>query len=57
MNEYTEKTIALYLGTSAVPIKITLNIPDSRDAEEYIDDLLDGLLNDSVKYNSEWEFV
>ena len=31
-------------------------VPDNRDSEEYIDELLDGILNDDLKYNVEWDF-
>ena len=32
-------------------------VPDNRDSEEYIDELLDGILKDDLKYNVEWDFV
>lgn len=48
--------IALYLGNSPNPIFLTIGIPINRDAEEYIDEFLDGMLNDFLRYNSEWEF-
>ena len=32
-------------------------IPENRDAEEYIDELLDGILSDEFLYNVEWDFV
>lgn len=34
-----------------------LEIPDDRDAEEYIDEYFDLILSDDVRYNAEWEFV
>ena len=34
-----------------------VSVPESRDAEEYIDELLDGILNEDLKYNVEWDFV
>ena len=55
--ERTEKTIQLYPGTSAEPVTITIRVPNDRDAEEYIDEYLDGLLSDCVRYNCEWEFA
>lgn len=32
-------------------------IPTDRDDEEYIDELLDGILCDEFRYNAEWNFV
>ena len=34
-----------------------INIPNDRDDEEYIDELLDGILAEEFKYNVEWEFA
>ena len=53
----TDKTIRLYPGNSATPIMITIGVPQSRDAEEYIDEYLDGLLSDFVRYNCDWDFI
>lgn len=54
---FSDKTIALYPGMSATPVVMTISIPADRDAEEYIDEYLDGLLSDFVRYNCEWEFI
>ena len=51
-----ERTIKLYPGMSANPIRITLAVPQDRDPEEYIDEYLDGLLSAFIRYNCEWEF-
>lgn len=32
-------------------------VPDGRDAEEYIDELLDGILCEDLRYNAEWHFT
>ena len=32
-------------------------IPTDRDDEEYIDELLDGILSTELRYNVEWDFV
>lgn len=32
-------------------------VPEDQDAEEYIDQYLDSILNEDVKYNCEWNFV
>ena len=33
-----------------------LSVPDSRDAEEYVDEYLDAILSENLRYNCEWEF-
>lgn len=53
----SEKTILFYPGNSSIPIKITFKVPDDRDPEEYIDEYLEGLLSDFLKFNCEWEFA
>lgn len=53
---FSDQTIALYSGMSTTPVIITIGVPMNRDAEEYIDEYLDGLLSDFVRYNCEWEF-
>lgn len=53
----SDKKIALYPGMSATPVIMIIGIPTDRDAEEYIDEYLDGLLSDFVRYNCEWEFI
>ena len=37
--------------------EMIIPIPENRDAEEYIDELLDGILSDEFLYNAEWDFV
>ena len=34
-----------------------INVPVGRDAEEYIDELLDGLLREDYRWNCEWDFA
>lgn len=34
-----------------------INVPEYRDKEEYIDEFLDGLLNEDLKFNTDWEEV
>lgn len=31
-------------------------VPSDRDTEEYIDEFLDNMLNDDLRYNTEWNF-
>ncbi len=33
-----------------------IDVPEGRDAEEYIDDLLDTIFSQDHRYNCEWEF-
>jgi len=37
--------------------KMTIAIPNDRDAEEYIDEFLEGILNEDLVLNCEWNFV
>lgn len=41
----------------APEIVMEINVPVDRDAEEYIDELLDGLLRDEFRWNCDWDFV
>lgn len=41
----------------AQEFEMIISIPDDRDAEEYINELLDGLLNADLRYNVEWDFL
>lgn len=34
-----------------------VSVPEDRDEEEYIDELLDGILSESLRYQAEWDFV
>ncbi len=34
-----------------------IQVPKDRDDEEYIDELLEGILSEEFRYNAEWEFV
>ena len=51
------RKIRLDLGCFAPVIVIGLEVPENRDAEEYIDELLDFMLNKNLRYNADWEFV
>lgn len=50
-------SISFFPGGTAYPIRMTIGVPKDTDPEEYIDAVLDGLLNEFLRYNSEWEFV
>lgn len=40
----------------ALEFEMTICIPEGRDPEEYIDEFLDGILNDDFRFNVEWDF-
>lgn len=54
---YTGREIIFTPGSSSLPVRMTIPVPKDRDAEEYIDEFLDGMLNEFLRYNSEWEFA
>lgn len=37
--------------------EMIIPVPEDRDTEEYIDELLDATLSDEFRYNVEWDFV
>ena len=51
------KRIEVTLSCFAPTIIMEIPIPKGRDAEEYIDELLDSMLVDEFRYNVEWDFV
>ncbi len=40
----------------APSFSMLIDVPDSREAEEYIDELLDAILAEEFRYNCEWDF-
>lgn len=54
----TEKrTIRVKPSCFAPEFEMIIPIPTDRDDEEYIDELLDGILSTEFRYNAEWDFV
>ena len=53
---YADREIVFTPGNSSVSIRMTIPVPVDRDAEEYINEYLDGMLNENLRYNSDWEF-
>lgn len=51
------KRIEITLSCFAPTFVMEIQVPEHRDAEEYIDELLDSILIDEFRYNAEWEFV
>lgn len=41
----------------APEIVMEINVPENRDAEDYIDELLDSVLRDEFRWNCEWDFA
>lgn len=52
-----KRTIYVKPSCFAPGFEMVLSIPEDRDEEEYIDELLDGILNEDMKYNVEWDFI
>lgn len=52
-----KRTIWVKPSTFAPKFEMIIPVPTDRDDEEYIDELLDGILNDEFRYNIEWDFV
>lgn len=52
-----KRTILVKPSCFAPEFEIIISIPEDRDAEEYIDELLDSILNEDLRYNVEWDFV
>lgn len=52
-----QQLIVVGLSCFAPMIKMEIDVPDGRDTEEYIDELLDSILADEFRYNADWEFV
>lgn len=52
-----KRTIWVKPSTFAPEFEMIIPVPTDRDDEEYIEELLDGILNDEFRYNIEWDFV
>lgn len=52
-----KRTITVQPTCFAPQFEMIIAVPNDRDAEEYIDELLDGIFSDEVRYNAEWDFV
>lgn len=51
------RTIYIEPIGSVSGFEMIIPVPEDRDDEEYIDELLDGILNDKLRYKIEWDFV
>ncbi len=57
VSDMEKRTIWVKSSCFAPKFEMIIPIPTDRDDEEYIDELLDGILNNEVRYNIEWDFV
>lgn len=58
-NRVSDKKVKIWMKPSCFTpsMQMEIVIPFDRDTEEYIDELLDSILNEEYRYNCEWEFV
>ena len=54
---FERRTISVRSSVFAPEFEMIIKVPDEYDAEEYIDELLDGILSEESKYNIEWDFT
>lgn len=52
-----KRTICVKPSCFAPEFEMIIPVPTEWDAEEYIDELLDGILSNEFRYNVEWDFV
>lgn len=52
-----KRTIWVKPSCFAPELEMIIPVPTERDTEEYIDELLDGILADEFRYNVEWDFI
>lgn len=52
-----KKHIRAKLSCFAPEIEMIIPVPKERDSEEYIDELLESILNDEFRLNCDWDFV
>lgn len=51
------RTISVKPSCFAPEFEMIISIPEDRDTEEYIDELLDCILNEDLRYNVDWDFI
>lgn len=51
------RTIYVKPSCFAPEFLMVIPVPNDRDAEEYIDELLDSILCEEFRYNIEWDFA
>lgn len=55
--DIVKRTIWIKPSSFSPEFEMIIPIPTDRDDEEYIDELLDGILSAEFRYNAEWNFV
>lgn len=55
--EWKKETIWLSFSAFMPEVEMTIPIPKGQDEEEYIDELLESVLNVDALYNAEWGFM
>lgn len=48
--------IWIRLSRLAPGFEMRIPVPEGRDEEEYIDELLDEIINEDLRFNVEWDF-
>lgn len=51
------RTIYVKASCFAPGFRMAIDVPEDRDAVEYIDELLDAILDRDLKNNTEWDFM
>lgn len=54
---FMKMRIKLCLTEKGPFIIMSIIVPENRDNEEYIDELLDTILADPFRYEAKWEFI
>lgn len=52
-----KRTILVKPSCFAPEFEMIVRVPENRESYEYIDKLLNGIMNDEFYYNVEWDFV
>lgn len=56
-SRFGQRTICVKPSCFAPEFEMIISIPNDRNAEEYIDELLDAILSEECRFNAEWDFV
>ena len=49
-------SIKFQAGLNVPDFKMEIDVPTNRDTEEYIDEFLESIFNENLKFSAEWEF-
>ncbi len=53
----TREVILLSLPNFATKIRMEINVPNDRDPEEYIEEMIDFIFNENIIYDIDWDFA